>query len=129
MNKGYHQYGIEWEAHPVNLGPMREEVKRSVAEENRKREARCKDDPNFLAANASPPGSEPKAAAAANIPKPTAPPVAQAAVTPTVAAAPGTDLPVVPATAGWSLRLLFLALVLLCAGGYAMYHKRRQSLK
>ena len=26
MNEGYHQYGIEWNAHPVNLGPMREEV-------------------------------------------------------------------------------------------------------
>jgi len=129
MNKGYHQYGIEWEAHPVNLGPMREEVKRIDAEENRKREERFKDDPNFMAADGSPPGSDPKATAAANIPKTTAPPVAEAAVTPPVAAAPGTDLPVVPATAGWSRRLIFLALVQLCAGGYAMYHKQRQSPK
>jgi hypothetical protein len=129
MNKGYHQYGIEWEAHPVNLGPMREEVKRIVAEENRKREARFKDDPNFLAENASPPGSEPKATAAANISKPTAPPVAQAPLTPPVAAAPGTDSSVAPATTGWSRWLIFLALVLLCAGGYAMYHKQRQSPK
>ncbi|HWF17969.1 MAG TPA: hypothetical protein VG754_01805 [Verrucomicrobiae bacterium] len=26
MNQGFHEYGIEWNAHPVNLGPMREEV-------------------------------------------------------------------------------------------------------
>lgn len=28
MNQGYHQYGIEWKGHPVNLGPMREAVER-----------------------------------------------------------------------------------------------------
>jgi hypothetical protein len=127
MNKGYHQFGIEWEAHLVNLGPMREAVKRIVAEENRKREARFKDDPNFMAANGSPPGSDPKATAAANISKPTAPPVAQGPLTPPIAAAPGTDSPVAPATTGWSRWLIFLALVLLCVGGYAMYHKQRQS--
>lgn len=26
MNQGFHQYGIDWNAHPVNLGPMRDEV-------------------------------------------------------------------------------------------------------
>jgi len=41
MNKGYHQYGIEWDARPVNLGPMREETKRIVAEERAKREAQA----------------------------------------------------------------------------------------
>ncbi|MSU58632.1 MAG: hypothetical protein EXS35_10720 [Pedosphaera sp.] len=42
LNKGYHQYGIEWNARPVNLAPMRAEVKRIVAEEARKREERMK---------------------------------------------------------------------------------------
>lgn len=31
MNAGYHQYGIEWDAHPVNLGPMREAVAKIVS--------------------------------------------------------------------------------------------------
>ncbi len=26
MNLGYHEYGIEWDKHPVNLGPMRADV-------------------------------------------------------------------------------------------------------
>lgn len=42
MNQGYNQYGIEWKAHPVNLGPMREEVKRIVAAEDQKRQERMK---------------------------------------------------------------------------------------
>lgn len=40
MNRGYHQYGIEWDARPVNLGPMREEVKRIKEEERMRQEAR-----------------------------------------------------------------------------------------
>jgi len=36
MNRGYHQYGIEWDARPVNLTPMREEVKRIREEERQK---------------------------------------------------------------------------------------------
>jgi hypothetical protein len=39
MSKGYHQYGIEWDARPVNLEPIREETRRIVAEEDAKREA------------------------------------------------------------------------------------------
>jgi hypothetical protein len=31
MNLGFHQYGIEWDAHPVNLGPMRADVARIKA--------------------------------------------------------------------------------------------------
>jgi hypothetical protein len=42
MNKGYNQYGIEWPARPVNLGPMREEVKRIVAEEDAKHQAQTR---------------------------------------------------------------------------------------
>ena len=39
MNKGFDKFGIEWKARPVNLGPMREEVKRLIAAEDAKREA------------------------------------------------------------------------------------------
>lgn len=31
MNLGYHEYGIEWPAHPVNLAPMRAEVSNLMA--------------------------------------------------------------------------------------------------
>ena len=40
MSKGYHQYGIEWDARSVNLEPMRADTRRIVAEEQAKREAR-----------------------------------------------------------------------------------------
>lgn len=36
MTSGYHQYGIEWNARPVNIEPMRAEVAKIVAEERRK---------------------------------------------------------------------------------------------
>jgi hypothetical protein len=49
MSQGYHQYGIEWEARPVNLGPIREETKRIVAEENAKREALAAANSNAVA--------------------------------------------------------------------------------
>src|SRR5439155_11412542 len=39
MSRGYHQYGLEWEARPVNLEPIREETRKIVAEETAKREA------------------------------------------------------------------------------------------
>ena len=32
MNAGYHQYGLEWDAHPVNLAPMRADVARIQAD-------------------------------------------------------------------------------------------------
>ena len=38
MNRGYHQYGIEWNARPVNLAPIREETSRIVAEERAKKQ-------------------------------------------------------------------------------------------
>jgi hypothetical protein len=36
ISQGYHQYGIEWAAHPVKLEPIREETARIVAEEGAK---------------------------------------------------------------------------------------------
>lgn len=32
MSQGYHQYGIEWNGHPVNLEPIRQETMKIVAE-------------------------------------------------------------------------------------------------
>jgi len=39
INQGYHQYGIEWDGHPVNLRPIQDETDRIVAEEKAKRTA------------------------------------------------------------------------------------------
>lgn len=41
MSRGYHEYGVEWNAHPVNLEPIRQETLRIVAEEQTRREARA----------------------------------------------------------------------------------------
>jgi hypothetical protein len=40
MSQGYHQYGIEWAARPVNLDPIRAETSQIVAQEEAKRLAR-----------------------------------------------------------------------------------------
>lgn len=48
MSKGYHQYGIEWDARPVNLDPIREETSRIVAEEKAKREAKMAASSNLV---------------------------------------------------------------------------------
>src|SRR5438270_6720948 len=48
MNAGYHQFGIEWPARPVNLQPIRDETARIIADEQKKREARMAANTNFL---------------------------------------------------------------------------------
>jgi hypothetical protein len=48
MSKGYHQYGIEWEARPVNLEPIREETRRIVAEETAKQQAQMAANSNLV---------------------------------------------------------------------------------
>ena len=48
MSKGYHQYGIEWDARPMNLEPMREETRRIVAEEKAKQEAKMVANSNLV---------------------------------------------------------------------------------
>ena len=90
MSKGYHQYGIEWEARPVNLEPIREETRRIVAEERAKREAQAAANSNSvhtprpqLSAN---PHTVPEVPMAREANVPAAPPVAPVAVaTPTAA--------------------------------------------
>jgi len=37
ISRGFHEYGIEWEGRPVNLDPIREETRRILQEEDRKR--------------------------------------------------------------------------------------------
>ena len=39
MSRGYHQYGIEWDARPVNLDPIRAETSRIVQEESARKAA------------------------------------------------------------------------------------------
>ncbi|HWX21247.1 MAG TPA: hypothetical protein VN578_15210 [Candidatus Binatia bacterium] len=52
MSQGYHQYGIEWDARPINLEPIRQETFRITADEQAKRQAR-------IAANAQVPPPPP----------------------------------------------------------------------
>lgn len=129
MNKGYHQYGIEWDAHPVNLGPMREEVKRIVAEENRKREARFSNDPRFMAANGPAPSSEPNVKALENMLKPTTQLAPQSAVAPAVASTSDTDLSVTPGNYRGTKWVVASALGPLCLGGYILYRNKRRKAK
>jgi hypothetical protein len=90
MSKGYHQYGIEWDARPVNLEPIREETRRIVAEEQAKQEAKMAANSNAveiskpqLAASAR---SSPEARMTKETNLPTAPTTAPVAVaTPTAA--------------------------------------------
>src|ERR1019366_8663336 len=90
MSKGYHQYGIEWDARPVNLEPFREETRRIVAEERAKREAQAAANSNSvqipspqLSAN---PQTGPEVPMARETSAPAAPPG-----TPAAAATPAAD--------------------------------------
>ena len=49
MNQGYHQYGVEWNAHPVNLEKIRQETRQIVAEEAANKGARLPTESNTLA--------------------------------------------------------------------------------
>jgi hypothetical protein len=50
MTQGYHQFGIEWDARPVNLEPIRAETFRIVSEERAKRAVALAAAPNLQAA-------------------------------------------------------------------------------
>ncbi len=98
MNQGYHQYGIEWDARPVNLVAMREDTKQIVAVERAKRMAlwaeKHPDEAKAMATSNAPVKS------AAAPPKPTNAPPAAVAVAPPVASQPANK---------WWLILLGLA--------------------
>lgn len=83
MNKGYSQYGIEWKARPVKLGPMREEVKRIVAAEDAKREAFLRANPQLADGPIEPVTSPPPTLTVPEkAPAPEAPPPVQVATVP-----------------------------------------------
>ena len=121
ISRGYHQYGIEWDARPVNLEPIREETRRIVAEERAKREARLAANSNLAAPPNPVPGRtqasglESNAPAAAGPAKGTKPP--PAGVT---AADPAS------ARSGKAWWMILLALVLLAAGA-VIYRMRSGS--
>jgi hypothetical protein len=114
MSKGYHQYGIEWEARPVNLEPIREETRRIVAEEA-KQQAKLAANSNLLAT------PKPESAVISNAPiaaapvKETSPPAIAAAVTTPAAVKSGN---------AWWIILVVLALF---AGGILIYRSRSRS--
>jgi len=110
MSKGYHQYGIEWNARPVNLEPIREETRRIVAEEEAKHAAERAANPDMadkpmpqLAASTLTGAEEP-------MPRPTNAPAASA--TAPVAVVP-------PVTAGsWNPWWIILAVVAVLVGSF-----------
>lgn len=59
MSQGYHQYGIEWNARPVNLEPIRQETMRIVAEAQSKQQRSGSPAGNEPTPAANPPEGEP----------------------------------------------------------------------
>ena len=112
ISQGYHQYGIEWDARPVNLEPIRAETRRIVAEELAKRKAKLAANSNRLNA--------PKPEAATN-PQPVLP-VPAARDTNRLTAQPVlvTGAVWVKFHAGWILLAALAAL----AGGLALRRRR-----
>jgi hypothetical protein len=115
MSQGYHQYGIEWDARPVNLDPIRQETKRIVAEEQAKREAKAAANSNVLA--------EPRPQLAAN-PK-TGPEVPMAWETNRPAAPVAVATPA--ATQPWSPWWMILAVLVVVGGSFLLKRLRSRS--
>jgi hypothetical protein len=119
MSKGYHQYGIEWDARPVNLEPIREETRRIVAEEEAKHAAELATNSHRVEASqpqllASAPPALPEAPRVKETNAPAATPAAPvAAATPGEAAQPRNPWWVVLAVLG-VLAGSFLLKRLLC---------------
>ena len=119
MSQGYHQYGIEWEARPVNLGPMREETKRIVAEEKAKRDA--------LAAANSNQVAEPKPQLAANPQAVPEVPMAKETNRPAVSPAAPVAVATPAATQPWNPWWIILAVLVVLVGGYVLNRLRSRS--
>jgi len=88
MSQGYHQYGIEWNARPVNLEPIREETRRIVAEEEAKRKARASASSSAVETPLPQLAANPKTGPEVPMAKPTNRPAAPVATAPPVAAQP-----------------------------------------
>lgn len=119
MSKGYHQYGIEWDARPVNLEPMREETRRIVAEEQAKREAKMAAGSNAVAEPNPQLSADPNMAAGApkamKRPAPATPPTA-----PVGEATPG-------ARQGKKTLWMILAVLAVFAASYLLNRRRSKS--
>jgi len=119
MSKGYHQYGIEWDARPVNLEPMREETRRIVAEEQAKREARMAATSNSVARPqpqlSANPGTQPEVPMVRETNRPAGPASAPVAV-----ATPG-------AHRFQNLWAIILAILVLLTGRYLLKRLRSRS--
>jgi hypothetical protein len=115
MNQGYHQFGIEWNARPVNLEPLKQETREIMAEEKQKREARMAAETNRQAisireTNTSTLKSKPRSESARN----------QLA-----AAIPAAPEPIAnhPATKPWWLVLVILVIA---ATAFAVFSNRKR---
>ena len=130
MNKGYHQYGIEWEARPVNLAPMRAEVKAIVDMERAKAEARMKAEE--LAQAAATNQSPPTPAEAPELPPKITQRDAEKKLTSTAPAPAAVAVTAPPPTTGADAWLkpafiLPLAAVLVLVSGYLVFRRQPNS--
>jgi hypothetical protein len=80
MSQGYHQYGIEWDARPVNLEPIRQETRQIVAEEEAKQKAQMAANSNAVETPKPQLAANSKIAPEVPMPKETNPPAAPAVV-------------------------------------------------
>jgi hypothetical protein len=121
MSRGYHQYGIEWDARPVNLEPIREETRRIVAEERAKRETRLAGNSNAQATPNPGPAPSRESRVISNGPgvalptKPMAPPATQVVAVAPAGAKSGN---------AW---IILLVLALLAVGGVIYWMRSRSS--
>ena len=122
LSKGYHQYGIEWDARPVNLEPIRAETRRIVAEERAKRDAKLAANSNLLSEPRLEVSTNSRPAAQAPVPRETNKPTAQAAVAAPIAAEPAVS-------AKGKVWLILLAVLAALAGVLALYRMRAGSSK
>jgi hypothetical protein len=119
ISKGYHQYGIEWDARSVNLEPIREETRHIVAEERAKRGATLAANSNLL--------NKPRLAVSTNSKPATQVPAAKATNTPAAQAAVAT--PVAAELALSAKRNECWIMLAALAGGLALYRLRARSSK
>ena len=111
MSQGYHEYGIEWDARAVNLGPIREETRRIVEEERAKREALWREDSGRTNAAERETDTDARTRQPSEGPRVTNRPTAQFA----------TSIPAAQSGHNWWIILFVGALA---AGGFALLRRR-----
>ena len=113
MSQGYHQYGIEWNAWPVKLEPIREETRRIVAEEQAKREARMAANSNAVETPVPQMSANPNTGPEVPMARESSGPATPSATTSVAAATPPATQPRSP----WGVILAVLAVV---AGSFVL---------